>query len=105
VTGNNGLDVNEIDSNAEEDEPLELYDAEEQVEEQVEEQGAQDEVSSEDAVGSAHLAIFHRNRFSRRSAHPHIAASLSVRKKVSIASTSRRISSKEGRHSGIGENI
>lgn len=91
MTGNEELDANEIDSNAEEDEPLELYEA-------VEEQGAQDDVSSEDAVGSAHLAIFHRNRFSRRSAHPHIAASLSVRKKVSIASTSRRISSNEGRH-------
>ena len=91
MTGNDELDANEIDSNAEEDEPLELYDA-------VEEQGAQDDVSSEDAVDSAHLAIFHRNRFSRRSDHPHIAASLSVRKKVSIASTSRRISSNEGRH-------
>ena len=36
MTGNNGLDANEIDSNAEEDEPLELYDAEEELEVQVE---------------------------------------------------------------------
>jgi hypothetical protein len=96
VTGNNRLDANGIDSNAEEDEPLELYDAEEEL-------GPDPEhVSSEDVDD---LAIFLCNRFSRRSAHPHIAASLSVRKKVSIASTSRRISSNEGRHSGLGEKI
>ncbi len=94
--GNNGLDANEIDSNAEEDEPLELHDA---VEKQY------DASSSEDADDIAHFAILCCIRFSRRSTHPHILASLSVRKKVSIASTSRRISSNEGRHPGIGENI
>ncbi len=92
MTGNNGLDANEIESNAEEDEPLELHDAEEQVEKQY------DASSSEDADGIAHFAILCRIRFSRRSVHPHILASLSVRKKVSIASTSRRISFNEGRY-------
>ena len=84
--GNNGLDANEIDSNAEEDEPLELYDAEEE-EEVVEWQGPQHDVLSEGVDGT----IFLRSRFSKRSAHPQIAASLSVRKNVSISSTHLRI--------------
>lgn len=83
--GNNGLDANEIDSNAEEDEPLELYDAEEEV--VVEWQGPQHDVLLEGVDGT----IFLRSRFSKRSAHPQIAASLSVRKNVSISSTHLRI--------------
>ena len=103
MTGNNGPDDNEIDSNAEEDEPFELYDAEEDVDVDVEQGPGPEQDDSSDDVDE--LAIFLRNRFSKRSAHPQIVASLSLRKKVSIASTSRRISSNEGRHSGIGEKI
>lgn len=96
MTGNSGLDANEIDSNAEEEEPLELRDEEVQVE-----YDDPDDVSSEEG----YLSFFRLIRISKRSVHPHIAASLSVRKNVSIASTYRRISSNEGRHSGIGEKI
>ena len=51
------------------------------------------------------LAIFRCNFFSIRSPQPHLAASVSLRKNVSIASTSSRITANEGRRSGRGENI
>lgn len=98
MRGSNELDLNEFDSNADEDEPYELCDI-------VEERGLEQDVSASDVDGNVVSFIFHRNRFSRRSAHPLMAASLSVRKKVSIASTWRRILSNEGRYSGIGVKI
>ena len=95
------LDSAELESNAEVDEPYELRDADDDSKEE-------DKDISNDwrVVGATpHARIFRCISFCRRSAHPHVSASASVRKNVSIASTSARILASDGRRSGLGENI
>ena len=103
------LDSAELESKADVDEPVEYREADDDPKLQVSKESDPEEVFEERCVGGEMAAprarILRCICLSMRSTHPQPMASSSLRKNVSIATTSARIAASDGRSSGLVEKI